>query len=815
MTPKPSDFEKLGAFYLGRVRDVEESTTTSELVLLDSRDLTTHAVCVGMTGSGKTGLCIGLLEEAALDGVPAIAIDPKGDLANLMLTFPGLSGEEFLPWIDETEAAREGRSPGEQADAIARRWKDGLASWGQDGERIARLRAAAEFVVYTPGSSAARPIAVLRSFAAPPAEILEDPDALRERVSSTASGLLALAGIDSDPLRGREHVLLATILEGAWREGRSLDLATLIGEVRKPRFQTMGVVDLESFHPEKDRFEFAMNLNALAASPGFAAWMEGEPLDVASMLRAPDGRPRISIVSIAHLSDPERMFFVTLLLQEIVGWMRRQPGTASLRALLFMDEVFGFLPPTANPPSKLPMLTLLKQARAHGLGVVLATQNPVDLDYKALSNTGTWMLGRLQTERDKLRVLDGLEGAAASGGKALDRKQMDALLSGLGKRMFVLGSAHEDVPIVFESRWAMSYLRGPLTRSQLTKLAKPVTAASDASAPTAASAAPDPMPVPTPAAASAGDRPLLPPGVPEIFLAPAGVPSGAEITYRLRLLARARLHHVSAKEGVDAWSDVLLLGDLPDPAGTASWAEAVPLPETSAATGLGETPAPGARFEPPGASLSSALVGAWTKSLAQHLHAEASLRLLRCAVLKATSLPGESEADFRGRLAHEARERRDEQVAKLRKKHAAKFDRLEERIRKAEQKVEVQRDQASHQRTSAMLSVGGAVLGALFGRRGSAVGKATSVAKGFGRVSQEKQDVLRAQADVEAARADLAQMEEEIAAEIQEIGDALDPASLELDDVVLPPRKSDLACSLAACWTPWIAGPDGLLRPGW
>jgi len=425
------DFEKLGVFYLGRQVAGHAGAADGELLLYDAKDLTTHAVCVGMTGSGKTGLCVSLLEEAAIDGVPSLVIDPKGDLGNLMLTFPRLAASDFEPWIDAGEAARKGSTPAEHAARTAELWQKGLAEWGQDGARIERLRSACDVAIYTPGSDAGLPLRVLGSFAAPPPAIVQDADAFRERVAASVSGLLALMGIGGDPVRSREHILLSNLLDRAWREGRDLDIPTLIREVQAPPFETVGVMSVDAIFPPADRLSLSMQLNNLLASPSFAAWMYGEPLDVQRLLYGPDGRPRLSILSIAHLSDAERMFFVTLLLGEVVAWMRRQSGTPSLRALLYMDEVFGYLPPTANPPSKAPMLTLLKQARAFGLGVVLATQNPVDLDYKALSNAGTWFLGRLQTERDKARVLDGLEGAAATSGAAFDRSAMETMLSGL------------------------------------------------------------------------------------------------------------------------------------------------------------------------------------------------------------------------------------------------------------------------------------------------------------------------------------------------------------------------------------------------
>jgi len=468
--PVMTDYEKLGAFYLGRPYDLSAKRPEPGIVLYDSKDLVTHAVCVGMTGSGKTGLCIALIEEAALDGVPTIAIDPKGDLTNLLLTFPQLRPEDFRPWVNEEDAAKKGLTPDAYAAQQAEMWKTGLSSWGEDGDRIKRLRDAAEFAIYTPGSNAGIPVSILASFAAPPPALREDAELFRERVLTTATSLLALLGIEADPVQSREHVLISTLLTHAWSDGQDLDIAALVGQVQKPPVARVGVMDIESFYPEKDRQKLALALNNLLAAPGFSAWLEGVPMDIATMLRTPEGKPRVSVVSIAHLSDAERMFFVSLLLNQVLGWMRAQSGTTSLRAILYMDEIFGFFPPVATPPSKLPLLTLLKQARAFGLGVVLATQNPVDLDYKGLANAGTWLLGRLQTERDKARVLEGLEGVAAAANAKFDKGQMDTMLAGLGSRIFLMNNVHEDAPRLMESRWDMSYLRGPLTRDQIKTL---------------------------------------------------------------------------------------------------------------------------------------------------------------------------------------------------------------------------------------------------------------------------------------------------------------------------------------------------------
>ncbi len=450
------DFEKLGVFYLGRLYDLPRQKSREEMLLYDCKDLVTHAVCVGMTGSGKTGLCIGLLEEAAIDGIPAIVIDPKGDLSNLLLTFPDLQPADFAPWINQDDARKMGLSPRDFAAQQSAFWKKGLAEWAQDGRRIGRLQQAADFSIYTPGSNAGIPVSILKSFAAPDRGTSQDVELLRDRISGTAATLLSLLGIEADPLLSREHILISTILNSAWKQGQDLDLKALIQRIQAPPVNRVGVLDLESFYPSKERFGLAMRLNNLIAAPGFEAWLEGEALDIDCILRMPGGKPRLSIFSIAHLSDPERMFFVALLLNQMLTWVRKQSGTTSLRALLYMDEIFGYFPPVSNPPSKIPLLTLLKQARAFGLGVILATQNPVDLDYKGLANTGTWFIGRLQTDRDKSRVLDGLEGAAASSSSQFDRQKMEQTLAGLGNRIFLMNNVHEDHPVGFEKRLTLA-----------------------------------------------------------------------------------------------------------------------------------------------------------------------------------------------------------------------------------------------------------------------------------------------------------------------------------------------------------------------
>ena len=570
-----SEFEKLGAFYLGRPYDLANKTSKPGLLLYDSKDLVTHAVCVGMTGSGKTGLCIGLLEEAAIDNIPAIIIDPKGDIANLLLTFPELRGSDFLPWINPDDAKKKELTPEAFANKEASKWKAGLESWGQDGARIERLREAADFLVYTPGSTAGLPVSILQSFSVPSPKILEDAELLGERVGTTATSLLNLIGVDADPLQSSEHILLANILKASWEAGQDLTLASLIQSIQSPPFSKLGVMDLESVFSSKDRFALAMRFNNLLGAPGFSAWLEGQPMDIDQILYSPSGKPRIAIFSIAHLNDTERMFFVSLLLTQMVSWMRTQSGTTSLRALLYMDEVFGFFPPTKNPPSKTPMLTLLKQARAYGLGVVLATQNPVDLDYKGLGNTGTWFIGRLQTDRDMARVLDGLEGAAANSKGGFNRQKMEQIISGLGNRIFLMNNVHDDGPEIFETRWVLSYLRGPLTRTQIKTLMDPVKEGSLAgtSQTSSAIASSQNARVATPAAHT--HPPVLAPEIAQYFVPIRGPqPKDSTLIYVSRFLASANVHFLDGRRKIDESRDLTVLVPLTDNATPVEWDEA-------------------------------------------------------------------------------------------------------------------------------------------------------------------------------------------------------------------------------------------------
>lgn len=797
------DFEKLGAFYLGKTYDPAAKAARDELLLYDAKDLTTHAVCVGMTGSGKTGLCLALLEEAAIDGIPAIIIDPKGDLGNLLLTFPDLQPGSFKPWLDPADATRKGLSLDELAQKTADDWRNGLAAWGQTPERIAKFREAADVAIYTPGSSAGLSLTVLRSFASPGPETMENADALRERINAAVSGLLALLGIDADPLQSREHILLASLMERAWRDGKDLDLPRLIREIQSPPFDKIGVMDLESVFPAKDRFGLSMSLNNLLASPGFSAWMEGEPLDIQRLLYTPAGKPRLAILSIAHLSDPERMFFVTILLNEVIAWMRRQSGTASLRALLYMDEVFGYFPPTANPPAKVPMLTLLKQARAYGLGVVLATQNPVDLDYKGLSNAGTWFIGRLQTERDKARVLDGLEGASTAAGASFNRQQMESILSGLGNRVFLMNNVHDDAPVVFQTRWALSFLRGPLTRDQIATLMadRKANGAPAAAQPVVNSAVASPAPAtPVPAPIAGGTRPVLPPDVPELFVP---VRSRGPVTYRPALVGTARVHFAQAKSDVDVWETLLLTAEVAGDVSADVWDGAkLAIDEEPE---LEKSPVDGASFaELPAELAQPKSYAKLSTALKDFLYRTHELDIWKCPSLKQFSRPGESEGDFRARLSQGAREQRDLLVDKLRSKYAPKLALVQERIRRAQQKIEKEKAQASEQTMSAAMSFGTSLLGALFGRKLAStanVGRAATAMRSAGRAGRERQDVTQAEENLETLQHQLQDLEAQFQAETEALEATASPDRLLLEEITIKPKKADISVTrVALAW---------------
>jgi F0F1-type ATP synthase membrane subunit b/b' len=820
-------FEKLGAFYLGRVQGTGADPAASEDLLYDTKDLTTHALCVGMTGSGKTGLCMSLLEEAGIDGIPAIVVDPKGDIGNLLLTFPQLEASDFRPWIDESEAARRDLSPDEFAQQTAEQWRQGLAQWNQDGARIERFRAAVDMAIYTPGSSAGLPLTVVKSFDAPTEAIIQDVDAFRDRVASAAAGLLALLGIDTDPVRSREFIFVSSLLDHAWRAGRDVSIAGLIQEIQEPPLRKIGVMDVETFYPGKERMELSMTLNSLLASPSFAGWLEGEPLDIKRLLYTPEGKPRISILSIAHLSESERMFFLTILLNELLAWVRTQPGTSSLRALFYMDEVFGYFPPVANPPCKTPMLTLLKQARAFGLGLVLATQNPVDLDYKGLSNCGTWFLGRLQTERDKARVLDGLEGASAQAGAQFDRQQMDTLLSGLASRVFLMNNVHEDHPVVFHTRWAMSYLRGPLTRDQIRQLmadqkrepepAGANTVAAQTALPPAAQPTPGAGPPNRDAGTSAQTSVTgIPATVAQRYVRlRQSPPAGSQLVYYPALLGTGQLHFVRLMYGIDHWEERGLLRAATRDLSGLAWdhAQLLVRPLT-----FETKPPEHARHAPIADSLGvDKNYDTWRKKLIDALYKKHRLTVYKCTNLKEYSQAREAVDDFRIRLTHRLHEQRDEKIEELRDRYAKRIDSLEDQIRRARDQVRRAESEVREETIDTAISIGRSIFGALFSRKKLSrtnVDRASSSARQAGRVAREKADARRAAERLRERLHKREQLDAKIARDIARIEADYQPEHLEIEELEVRPRKKDITVEpVSVVWTPWFVDPSGTSIP--
>jgi hypothetical protein len=822
------DYEQLGIFYLGKKYDLDkQKCLADELVLYESRDLLTHAVCVGMTGSGKTGLCIDLLEEAAIDNIPVIALDLKGDLSNLLLTFEDLSVSSFAPWVDADEARRARITTEELAAGEAQKWQKGLNDWHQDATRIKRLKESAEFVLYTPASSAGIPLSVVGSFNCPDEQILAERDLLREQISLTATSILALLGIDSDPLKAREHILLSSILDACWKAGENLDLPGLIEKIQNPPVKQLGAVPLESFFPRRERYELAMSVNNLAASPGFEAWLEGEPLNLDHLFYAGSGRNKVSIISIAHLSDSERMFFVSLLLTQLLSWMRRQSGTSSLRAIFYMDEIAGYFPPVANPPSKGPLLTLLKQARAFGLGLVLATQNPVDLDYKALGNTGTWFIGRLQTERDKMRVLDGLEGAASDSGQSFNRAGFDRLISGLSRQVFLMNNVHQAEPVIFKTRWSLSYLRGPLSRAQLKTLKAGLSERAVAPAPGSGGTAGQAVAVAQAAISEKGAaglphqaaRPMLGPEIVQRFVAVGrAVPADARLVYKPMLFACARLHFTDSKANCDYTQVINLLTLIKPEAVPVKWEKAFSL--NFSADALLEAPAAGIEFAdlPPEAS-EPANYKQWLKDFSAWIVSERKLELFRCPVSGQYSNPQESERDFRIRLQQAAREKRDALLAELSGKYSGKLGALQEKLSRAQNNLSEELAEARSLEMESAVNVGASLFEAFVGRKvlsSRNIRRAESAARKVGKAGRQRQEVAEATEAVEALQEKIAFIQAEFASEMSALKAKLNPQTQTLDSLKISLKKANVSVGqFCLAWTPCIRQTDGKITAAW
>ena len=807
-------------FYIGRAYDPETKMTLEQPTLYDPDDLTTHGVVVGMTGSGKTGLGIDILEEAALKGLPALIVDPKGDITNLLLHFPDLTPKDFQPWVDADQARREGKSVEQLAAEVAGVWAKGLAKWDITPERIARVRQAVDYAVYTPGSDAGLPVSILASLEAPVIPWEEHRELLREKISSTVTALLGLVGVDADPVRSREHILLANIFEQAWRAERDLDLLELIRQIQTPPFEKLGAFEMEQFYPSEDRFELSIALNNLLAAPAFQIWTEGMALDIDALLWTPRGKPRQSVFYLAHLPDSERMFFVTLLLTAIEAWVRSQPGSPSLRALLYFDEVFGFLPPVAKPPSKPPMMRLLKQARAFGFGLLLTTQNPVDLDYKALSNAGTWFVGKLQTEQDKARLLDGLEGVATGEG-GFNRAKVDKLISALGKRVFLLHNVHERAPQVFRTRWAMAYLRGPITRAKLRDLNAMAGAEIPEPSEEIGETAEAP---PTPTKPSLEDasttRPTVPERVEEIFLpnnltvsqamkvSEVEMPGAkvAGLMYKPTLLAQAVVRYLDRKVNLDHEETVTALAVDVSRRGVVRWEEV--LAPRVAPESLDRTPAPESYFADLEAPLTDAkMVKDLEKDFLDYVYHNAGLRLPSNPTLKLVAEPGETLDVFRGRCAETAQAERDVEAKRLKEKYTKKIENLKRKLTKEERELAEDLAEHSARKLEGYVNIAEAGLGLLgFGRK-----RSLSAAMSKQRMTRKaKDDVEESQAEIEAFKRGLDTLEEELVEKLEELDEHWEDASAEIEETVITPYKKNIHLELfGVAWFPYWRLEEG------
>ncbi|MGE0136574.1 MAG: DUF87 domain-containing protein [Ilumatobacteraceae bacterium] len=787
-------------FLLGGQINPGTHQRTDTLTTLDSSDLTTHGVIVGMTGSGKTGLGIIVVEEALRAGVPAILIDPKGDLTNLCLTFPNLAPADFEPWVNAGDAQKAGQSVGEFAAAEAAKWSSGIAGWGLAGTDIAALREQVDFTIYTPGSTSGIGLDIVGSLQAP--ADMTDTETIGDEIEGFVTGLLGLVDIDADPLSSREHILLSNLIMNEWSNGRSLDLPTLVGMAMTPPIRKLGVFELDTFFPKDDRTKFAMRLNGLLASPSFGAWMTGAPLDIEAMLHRPDGRSRCAIVTTAHLTDHERQFVTSLVLSKLVTWMRRQSGTTDLRALLYMDEVAGYLPPTAMPPTKKPMMTLFKQARAFGVGVVVSTQNPVDVDYKALSNAGTWMIGRLQTDQDKQRLLDGM--SAASGG--VDVGALGDTIAGLGKREFVLRRAGVDAPQVFTTRWALSYLRGPLNRDQISQLmADHRTAAPGAVVPPT-DAMPDPVAT---AATGTSVMPEVADGIPVRWIDVAapwlaqvgGDPRGTQLS--AAAVARVALRFDEDKADLvhdDTYEAVIHpLVELVD----ASRSIAVDHDDRDLSDAAPNT----SEYAPVAAPIHTKTY--WSKlerDLVDHLVRSQRLTIAANRELRLYGRPGETDDDFADRCRAAAEERAHAEIAKLKDRIEARIAKVETQMDAAEDRAEVLAAERSGKRNEEILSTMGSVLGGLFGTRRSrsgALGQLGRAAGRRGRTAAAGERLEAAQNKVNALSEQLLQLEAELNDEITAIEVRWLNIAKDISTIEVPLERSDVKVTqLVLGWLP-------------
>ena len=767
-------YEKLGLFYLGKDVNKENLEATEVLTLLKNKNFTTHAAIIGMTGSGKTGLGVGIIEEAAIDNIPSIIIDPKGDMGNLCLVDSDFSAKVFEPWVED-EARSKDKDVSEYASKISTMWKEGIESWGQSTDRAAKLQAVLK-TIYTPGSSAGVAINVMSSLGTPPTEVMEDSDTFTSYLKSTTVSLLSLVGIEADPLESKEYILLAQIITKAWINDENISIETLIGKIIKPSFKKIGVLPLDAFYSQDARFKLATKFNSLLASPSFSLWLQGDSLDIQKLLYDENGKAKIAIFSISHLNDDERMFFVTLLLNKYIAWMRRQSGTSALKTLLYMDEIYGFFPPTKNPPSKEPMLLLLKQARAFGVGVVLSTQNPVDLDYKGLSNIGTWFIGRLQTTQDIERVIDGLGGKV---GTSYNKKEIKTLLANLKKRTFFLKSAHLEDIRLFSTRWALSYLKGPLKRDEISMLMKAQKEAQSIEVESV-----DTM---IQKNSELGAFQHIDDSISQYF----EPDSSGTNEFIVTLGASAKVHFYNARKGIDEERELVVSLPLKKNQKSIDWDDASV--EEEHFENYPHTAPSKAEFQklPKIVREDKGLKKA-IRELKESLYRDQYLELLRCKSPKLESKVEESKSDFKVRLQDVLNDKKESEIEKFQTRFEKKEKTLLERLSRAKERVEKEETDS----TSSMFEAGIAVLGALFGKTsptkiGRAFKKGSNILKERGDMSRAEERMAKVQEDIEA-------LEYEFEDTIDELNEKYNVDNCEIETFKIKPKKTDIDVALCA-----------------
>ena len=769
-------YEKMGLFYLGK------DSKDDDLTLYKSKHLTTHAAIIGMTGSGKTGLGIGLIEEAAIDNIPAIIIDPKGDMGNLCLAFEDYKASDFEPWIDPINASNKNKTIEEMAQDTASMWKEGTKSFFQDSSRVEKF-SKVEKTIYTPGSSAGVSVNILGNFDAPSAEVLEDSDTLSSLINATVSSLLSLVSIEADPISSKEHLLLSNIFYHFWSQGTSLSLESLIGHIASPPFEKIGMLQLKSFYTLKDRMKLAMLFNNVISSVSFSSWIEGESLDIQNMLYDENGKAKISIFSIAHLDDSQRMFFVTILLNAYISWMRRQRGSSTLKSILYMDEIFGFFPPQANPPSKEPMLLLLKQARAFGTGVILSTQNPVDLDYKGLSNIGTWFIGKLQTKQDISKVIDGIASKSD-----LSKSELIDKISTLKGRHFFLKNVHTEKTDEFYTRWVLSYLKGPMTKDDIKMLMKDkktkTTTIEEKSISKSTS--------------SSSMKPLISQNIKEYFN-DTNINSNSE--FYAYIYASAKLRFFNQRKGIDTQEDLYYKVELDERMNDINFEDAyneeLVNKSTKAISNASYSTLPS--FISEAKNLRSI-----EKQLNNYLYDTKRLELYSCRSLKLESSLNESYRDFVVEVENTIKEKKEQEIQKLQDKYETKYDRLEDKLKKLHMKLQKEEADVSAKTTDTVIGIGVTILGALFGKKlfsSSTISKGASALKKGGRVLKEKNDVKNTQSLIEDLNEDIAQLEIDLEEQIQKIQDELQIDNFEIKTIQIKPRRSDISINdIALLW---------------